>query len=440
MSREEDRGLGKRVVLTTLGSLGDLHPFLALARGLQERGHEPLLATSEVHRGRVERAGVGFRPIRPTMLELENDPEAFRRGMDPREGPSYVIRELFMAHVRDGFEDLRASVEGADLMVAHSIVFAAPIVAEVTGVPWATLAIAPMVFMSKYDPPVVPLAPALRHLRFLGPRFWGPLLAIGRWSIRSWSDPVRSLRSELGLLPGRDPIFEAAYSPDRVLAIFPELFGAPQPDWPAQTVQSGFLHYDRTDGKGLEPLLKDFLDAGEPPVVFTLGSSAVMTAGTFFQESLKAVQRLGRRAVLLIGRDERNRLTAEWPVGIFVADYAPYSELFPKSAAVVHQGGVGTTAHGLRAGVPTLVVPWSHDQFDNADRVVRLGTGLTLGRKSYNARTAARVLENLLGNPSIAERAGEVGRKLRSGDGLAAACDALDDLMAARPVAETSGG
>src|SRR5439155_21778093 len=117
---------------------------------------------------------------------------------------------------------------------------------------------------------------------------------------------------------------------------------------------------DRQDGASLDPDLAKFLDAGPPPIVFTLGSSAVFDARNFFRDSAAAAQSLGQRAVLLIG-DEHNRPTP-LPPEIVAFDYAPYSEILPRASVIVHQGGVGTTGQALRAGRPMLVMPYSHDQ------------------------------------------------------------------------------
>ena len=433
---------GKRIVLATFGSLGDLHPFLALARGLKSRGHEPVVATSDVHRGRVERLGLSFHAVRPEVAEMENDPEFFRRAMDLYGGPAFVIRDVLMPHVRAGFEDLSEAVAGADLLVSHTIVYAAPVVAEATGVPWLSVAIAPILFMSKYDPPVLSPAVWLKHLRPLGPRFWGPLLGLGKWTARSWSVEVRRLRRELGLPTTADPVFEGSFSPAGVLCVFSKAFGEPQPDWPPNAVVTGFAFFDTPEGEGqgLGADLRRFLDAGTPPIIFTLGSSAVKTAGSFYEESLAAAAALGRRALLLIGEDPRNRPTEPLPDWAFAVDYAPHSQVFPRGAALVHQGGVGTTGQALRSGVPMLVVPWSHDQPDNADRIVRLGVGRTLSRARYTARTAAHALGRLLGDPSYAARASEVGRLVRSEDGVATACDVIEAEIARRAGAYPSPG
>ncbi|MFO0910043.1 MAG: glycosyltransferase [Isosphaeraceae bacterium] len=427
----DGEGGGRRIVLATFGSLGDLHPFLALAKGLQARGHRPVVASSGYHRKRVEPHGLEFEAIGPPLDELENDPEVFRRAMDRKGGPEYVIRELLMPYLRHEFDDLSRVCQGADLLVGHTIVFSVPLVAAMQKLPWASVAIAPLVMFSPHDTSIPPVQSWIRHLRPLGPRFWKGLLSLAKRSVAHWSAPVRELRAELGLPPGADPIFEGAFSPDLTLALFSRVLQSPQPDWPASTIQVGFAFSDRREpGQGLDPALNAFLEAGSPPVVLTLGSSAVNAAGNFYEEGLAAVASLGRRAVLLVGRDPRNVPPGPLPDSVLVAEYAPYSELLPRAAAVVHQGGVGTTAQALRAGVPMLVVPWSHDQPDNAHRVTRLGVGLTIDRDRFDRRSASRALRRLLEEPSFATRARSVGETVRSEKGVEAACDALEAYLA----------
>lgn len=414
----------RRIVLATFGSLGDLHPFVALAKGLQSRGHEPIIATSEYHRELIERQQIGFHPVRPHLLDLAEQPEMFRVLMDRNRGTAAVVKRVFMPHLRDSFDDLMGAVAGADLLVTHTIAFAGPLVAELTGVAWVSAVLAPMAFLSKHDPPVPPQAAWLRHLHPLGPWFFGPLLWSVRRVLRSWSRPVRRLRQELGLPPGSDPLFEGANSPDCVLALFSSALGQPQPDWPRQTIQTGFAFFDDANATGMSAELARFLEAGPPPIVFTLGSSAVMDAGSFYHESMAAARLLGRRAVLLIGIDPRNR-PADLGEDVLAVDYAPFSELFPRAAAIVHQGGVGTTGQALRSGRPMLVVPWAHDQFDNAERVRRLGVAQMLDKTRYRASTAAAALRQLLDDPTCVARARQVGDQVRAEDGVAAAVDAM---------------
>jgi rhamnosyltransferase subunit B len=172
--------------------------------------------------------------------------------------------------------------------------------------------------------------------------------------------------------------------------------------------------------------LQEFLDAGEAPVVFTLGSAAVKTAGNFYMESLAAVQKLGCRAVFLVGELKLENL----PSKAIAIDYAPYSELFPYSKAVVHQGGIGTKAQALRAGVPMLVVPISYDQPDNAARVVRLGIGRTIARKKYQQHLAVKELQLLLNNSKYKTKAQEIMQIIQAENGVKTACDAIEAFLA----------
>jgi rhamnosyltransferase subunit B len=254
-----------------------------------------------------------------------------------------------------------------------------------------------------------------------------------RWVTRSWPEPIYRLRSELGLGRGADPIFEAKHSPYLVLAMFSSLLGEPQPDWPASTRVTGFVFYDGDAGqRDLPPEVERFLGQGPPPLVFTLGSAAVLDAGDFYQQSALAAELIGQRAVLLVGSDPRN-VPGRVPENVCVANYAPYSRLFPRASVIIHQGGVGTTAQALSSGKPMLVMPYSHDQPDNARRVRRLGVARVIRRRRYTAEAAARKITLLLEKTAMRQRAAEIGEQLRSEDGLKAACDALEALGKSPP-------
>ena len=419
---------GRRVVLTTLGSHGDIHPFVAVALGLRRRGHEAIVATTAHYREKVEAAGLGFRPIRAFVGEGPTlGPELARRIMHPRRGTGFIVRDLVLPMIRASYEDTLAAAEGADLLVAHPLTMATRLVAAVRGIPWASALLAPCHFLSPHDPPIIPL-PRSDLLRALGPRFNAPLFRLLKRATGSWFGPLQRLRAELGLPPEVNPLFEGGHSPDLVLALFSGLLGAPQPDWPPQAVLTGFPFHDEDDA-GLDPDLARFLDDGPPPVVFTLGTAAVHDAGRFYDESAEAARRLGVRAVLLVGRDTSNR-PATLPDGVAAFDYAPFAALFPRAAALVHQGGVGTTGQAMRAGRPMVVVPHAHDQPDNADRARRLGIARVIPRHRYAAPRVARELADLLRDPHPAERARAIAAQVRAERGVDLACDALETLLA----------
>jgi UDP:flavonoid glycosyltransferase YjiC (YdhE family) len=254
---------------------------------------------------------------------------------------------------------------------------------------------------------------------------------LARFVTRKWPEPVYELRRELGLPKGKNPIFDAKHSPYLVLALFSRVLGVEQKDWPENTLITGFCFYDADAGNAALPeQLENFLAAGDAPVVFTLGSAAVLAAGDFYENSAKAAKKLGVRAVLLIGADARNRPKEELPDSICVAEYAPYSKLFPRVSLAVHQGGVGTTAQCLRAGRPMLIMPYSHDQPDNARRMKRMGVARVIQRSSYKPWRVARRVRAMLAEPEFEERARVAAEEVAREDGVKTACDALEALHA----------
>jgi UDP:flavonoid glycosyltransferase YjiC (YdhE family) len=210
--------------------------------------------------------------------------------------------------------------------------------------------------------------------------------------------------------------------------MFSRLLGAPQADWPNAVRVTGAVRFD--DGEaGLSPELDRFLQAGEPPLVFTLGSAAVGAAGRFFDESARAAMALGRRAVLVAGPYAENRPRFALPPEIMVTDYAPYSALFPRAAIVVHQAGIGTTHQALASGRPQIAVPFAHDQPDNAYRLERIGVARTIRPGAYRAARVERVLASLLEDGDAEWRARNAGDVVRSENGAARAADAIEETF-----------
>src|SRR5690606_34135251 len=194
---------------------------------------------------------------------------------------------------------------------------------------------------------------------------------------------LNRFRREHGLAPVRDIIRDWWHSPDRVIGLFPEWFGPPQPDWPKQTVLTGFPLFDEKGLRELPPGLEEFLQAGEPPVVFTPGS-AMAHGHEFFEEGVKALELGGRRGLLLSRFPET--VPKRLPESVRHFEYVPFSEVLPRSAALVYHGGVGTCAQALQAGIPHLVQHMAHDQLDNLSRVRDLGVGDGLAPKQFKAR------------------------------------------------------
>ncbi len=418
----------KRILIATIGSLGDLHPVLAIGLELQRRGHQVTVATSHFYREKIEELGLAFRAIRPHWEAY--DKELLRRTGDMKRAPEILFREIVLPEVRGTFEDVLAAAREADLILAGEIVYPVPLVAEKLGIPWVSAILSPSSFFSAYDPSVIVVLPWLIRLRKAGYAVNRSIINTGRLSTRHWWKPVRELRREHGLSPGRNPLFDDKFSRDLVLALFSRAFAKPQRDWPPHTVQPGFVFYDRDrPGARISPELAAFLDAGEPPIVFTLGSTAVHNQGDFAEISAAVARRLERRAVLLLGA---NTAPGESSPDILPVAYAPYSEVFSRAAVVVHQGGSGTTGQVLRAGRPMLVVPYGWDQPDNAERVQRLGTGLHLPRTRYTVARAAAALHRLLTEDHFAQKAAAVAAEMQPEQGLRDSCDAIEHLLLLR--------
>ncbi|NNE99130.1 MAG: glycosyltransferase family 1 protein [Pyrinomonadaceae bacterium] len=415
-----------KIVLAPYGSLGDIHPFLALALELRERGHEIVICTLEPYREKITMLGFEFHPLRPEFDP--EDKEIAKAVMDTKTGTETLLTEYMLPSISDMYEDLFEVCEGVDLLIPGEIVYAAQSVAEKLDLRWISTALAPLSMFSAYDGNVYPNAEWLRHFNFLGRPFHGTVFWIMSRVIGRWLKPYRKFRREIGLSDDHDPIVKDKHSPHLNLAMFSRALGRTRPDWHSPTLQTGFCFYDGQKDLGVMPTdLETFLDRGETPIVFTLGSAAVMDPRDFFDESIKAAKILNRRAVMLYG------IFNEPPIGLdddrVAFDYAPYSKIFPRAACVVHQGGVGTTAQVLRAGVPHLIMPFSHDQPDNAARCERLGVAITIARDRYSAGSAAKELRKLLSDKSYEAKAREVKGIIAAENGTKIACDAIEDVL-----------
>lgn len=412
-----------RIVVTTMGSLGDLHPKIAIALELRQRRHDIVFATHQGYQAKIEALGFKFYPIRPDGTE---DPSEIARMTNPKTGSEYVICNWLLPSLPKTYADLMSAARDADFMIAGEIVYAARLVAEKLGIRWASSALSPFSMFSAYDPPVIALFPWLAKLHKFGVPINQGVIRLLKAITKSWAEPIHRLRAELRL-PKRsgNPLIDDKFSPYLVLAMFNSVLAKPQPDWAENTVVTGFAFYDGDNAK-LSPKLQQFIDVGEPPLVFTLGSANVLNPGVFYSESIKAATQLNRRAVLLMGE---NTFPEKLPKNIIAINYAPYSKIFPHASAIVHQGGIGTTAQALRSGRPTLIMPYTYDQPDNAARVERLGTSRTIDRKQYVAQRVAKELRELIENPRYAAKAKKVGQILQAEDGVGAACDAIEKQL-----------
>jgi UDP:flavonoid glycosyltransferase YjiC (YdhE family) len=392
-----------------------------------------VIATSEIYREKFDALGLEFFPVRPVMPSLDQPDEVARvvaDVMDAKKGPE-AIGDMIIPHLRDIYEDLDEATKDADLLLTHPLPFAGTLLAQKKRLPWVSSVLAPASFLSVYDPIVPPQWPWLYYLMKISPWVGRGVMALATVKLDKMAEPIYEFRRELGLPRGEQPLFGGQHSPTKVLALFSKLLAKPQPDWPRNAVITGFPFYDRRDffgEKEASPEVLKFLDGGSPPIVFTLGSSAYWVARNFYRDSITAAQTLKRRALLLIGH-ARNLPPGPLPEGVAAFEYAPYSEVMPRACAIVHQGGVGTTGQGMRAGRPVLVVPHAHDQFDNGARVERLGCARVLPRPRYDAQSAARELRALLDDQKYSGAAARVEEGVRAEQGARTAVDEIESVL-----------
>ena len=416
----------KHVLIATLGSFGDLHPYLAIALGLKARGHFVTLASSSIYREKVESEGLRFVAIPPHMTDMEHNPEVRRRAMATFDGTRYVVQEIFLPPIEEAYRILLDEARTADVLFGSLFALGLSLAAVKLNKPYLTSALQPAAVLSAYDPPLIPAMPFLPYL----PR---PVLEIVFQGLHKLNskllDKAYALAAKEGLPASAVPRLFGQSSPHGNLNLFSRHFMAEQPDFPQPATMCGFPFYDKLDAAnaGLEPGLEAFLEAGEPPYVFTLGTSAVLDPGRFYEEAQVAVNRMGKRAVFLVGRLNYEQFRALGNDRIYIAQYAPHSQLMPRGAVTIHQGGIGTTAQALRSGRPMIVVPFSHDQPDNARRCVRLGVGLSIPRSRLNA---GRLEEALRAAAACVERAQAMGTLIRSEDAVAVACEKIEAAVA----------
>jgi rhamnosyltransferase subunit B len=409
-----------------------------LGKALREQGFQAGIATAVDYRAKIEAEGLGFYEVGPSLATLHTD-----LGMDLAQiteaiarSDRFLFESIMLPYADAAARQLLAAAEGAAAVVGASFAVGAAMTAERLGLPFVSVSLQPTVVFSAYDPPVLQSAPWLGPARS-GPRLWlnRATLWLARRSTDHWTRPINALRAALGLPPTRDNLFfDASRAAALALGLYSPLLSARQPDAPAVFDVVGDAPYDSDAGGPavLPQALETFLAEGSPPVVFTLGSAAVNIPGAFYRESLLAARRSGRRAVLLVGPDGDASI-ADGPDVIALA-YAPYSLLFPRAAAIVHQGGVGTTHQALRAGRPQLVVPHLGDQFDNAARMARLGCAALVQRQAYKAGRVVAALDGLLGDARIAARAAAAGETARREDGARDGAALIAKLLAARQI------
>ncbi|MFL6708129.1 MAG: glycosyltransferase [Massilia sp.] len=404
-----------------IGSAGDLFPMLKLALALRGQGHRISFLGPEQHRPYVEGAGLPFRGV-PVDEAVLDDPRLW----DARHGFGVVWRAT-----REAAADLMAYVDTLPaqepcVLVVHPLALPEADLCRAArpGVRIAAVYLAPSNLPTVHDPLLIGPVRVPR---------WVPFAA-RRWLWRrigtSLVDPVvlpglNAQRARRGLAPVRDAFAYLFRVADVSLALFPAWFGPTQPDWPQALLHGGFPFYDPDPEAPFSPALAAFLASGEAPLIFTPGTGN-RQAAAFFAAAAAATATLRRRAVFLT--PHAAQVPPTLPATILWQAYVPLRKLLPAAAALVHHGGIGTTAEGLLSGIPQLVVPFAHDQFDNAARVTTLGVGLSLPAAQLSAVRLTHRLRHLLSSRAFAVKSRALASRFGPGQDFDKLCAALAAL------------
>ena len=403
-------------ILSPFGSAGDVFPMLGLALALKDRGHPITFLANGYFREAVERYGLDYVELgtKEQFLESLADPNLWH----PTNAFGHIVSNYVAPMMRPQYDEFVKRYEkGKSVGIINVFGFGGLIAQDKIGMPMITLHMQPSVIWSDYAPPELP--------GMFGP-YW--LQSILVWiAERFWIDavacpPINALRAELGL-PAMSRTMHYWHSSYGVACLFPEWFAPPQIDWPKNLLQTDFPLWDEKQEVQMPAEAEAYLAAGEPPIVFTPGSANVQ-GKDFFAAAASACEKLQRRGILLTKFPEQ--IPAKLPPGVVHFSFVPLTLLLPRCAAFVNHGGVGSMSQAFAAGIPQVIMPMAHDQFDNASRVKRLGVGDSLEMSRFTGDNLAACLKPLLESPQVTSTCRTIAERLRPRDGLARMAEAIE--------------
>ncbi len=413
-----------QVILSALGSYGDVHPFVGLGSILRSRGHDVAIIANPYFQSLIERFDLEHIPLldREDYERLTDDSRVWQRFT----GPQIVLRECARSARAIYHIVSQRYRPGETVFGAHGLDMGSRVAQEKHGIPLASIHLAPLAIRSNL---AVPRYPGM--LTHPAVPTW--LVKLQHWLVdrlvidRILSRSINGLRSEVGL---QQPVSRFLnrwwYSPDLVLCLFPEWFAPRQADWPPNCQLAGFPLWDESNDTFLAPEVESFLASGDPPVVFTPGS-AMRFGRDFFATACEACHRSDLRGILLTRYPEQ--LPSHLPSTVRHFEYVPFSRLLPRSAAVVHHGGIGSTSQGLAAGVPQLIYAMNFDQPDNGARLEKLGVGAILPPRRFTSPAVAATLRRLVDDVAIRQRCRQYATRCDGDRALTEAAAAMERLL-----------
>lgn len=420
------------ILVAASGTSGDILPFIALSQGLLELGHRVLMLVPHFHESIVLAAGVPCQTfgIDDEWQALLNDPDLW----DERKGWG-VIWSGLTPHL-DAMRQLIQQLPADDscVVLSHPILIPMAALARSARPELRIVAahLAPSNLCSSYDMLTVG---SLRIPDWI-PISWRQAL----WKLihKGWIDPVtlpslNAARGQMGL-PLVSHFFEHILTaPSASIGLFPSWYASVQPDWPQPFSEGNFVDTTMQSKVVLSPELEEFLSSGAPPIVFTPGTGH-QHAARYFNTALKALTQLGRRGLFVT--PHAAQLPDSLPSSVMWQAHVPFASLLPRVAAVVHHGGIGTTADAFRAGTPQLIVPFAYDQFDNGLRAKRLGVAEVLLAKRLSVGRMKKLLAHLLADHDVIQACSTIAQKMGQKQELPWTSDRIEAAIFGGPQAE----
>lgn len=414
-------------LVITVGTTGDIHPFMRIASALQALDRKVTFITHSYYENVVCGAGLPFVGIGTDeeFLRVLGNPDIW----DPRKGFSALFAN-YSDVLKQVLEAIKSvSAQAPQVVIGHPFAVPGAVIAHELGFVQSVVAayLAPSNLRTCHDPLNIGSVSVPRWV----PMSWRR--ALWRFVEKGWIDPVavaqlNAVRTPLGLSKVHSFLAHITEAPDLSVTLFPSWFAPVVPDWPRPLIEGDFQLFEATAQDGFTDDLSAFLAVGEKPFVFTPGTGN-LHAADFFACALSAVNRLGRRAIFLT--KERAQIQMSLPESVLWQPYVPLSALLPHAAALVHHGGIGTTAEALRCGIPQMIVPFAWDQFDNGARIASLGVGMVIPAKRLRSRKLARSLQKLYTSETVRTQCSLLALRFRPPHDPVGLCREIECLVLA---------
>ncbi|WP_027359884.1 glycosyltransferase [Desulforegula conservatrix] len=413
-----------RLLLFPVGSYGDVYPMLGLGVELKKRGHEIIVCTYGYFEDLVKETGLDFKMVgtKEQYLDTISHPDLW----NPLKSFLHLFKMGGDTIMRGQYEAAKElNLPGRTLIAASCLATGARLANEKLGIPLVSVLYQPTALWSDYETPRfyglatgknVPKILKRAQYYILHMLLFGPTITRG----------TNQFRKELGL-PLIAKIDPWLLSEECILNLFTDWFAQIQPDWPANIFYGGFPLWDGAEVTPLQPEVQEFMENGLPPVIFTPGT-ANMHAEKFFRIAADVCFEMGVRGVFLSRFS--HQIPASLPEGVVHFEYAPLSRLLKGSTAIVHHGGIGTTAQALSCGTPQIIMPFSFDQFDNADRIERLGAGLAIKSSEFSHQTLKRALGQIIDQNGHRNKCAEISSRFGEKNPVDESCDIIDGFIA----------